>query len=103
MHKLLITVEQVFTVRDRGFIVIPEILIDQLPEMPPKLVMLKRPDGTTINAKASFHVPHTQTKDIELTVKQLENPRYICILEDIDQSEIPIGTELWIGSYTNLG
>jgi hypothetical protein len=102
MRKLLLTVERVFVVTGRGVIVTPEIPIDQLPEIPSSSAILKRPDGTTINAKASFHIPHIHTQDIEVTLKQLNNPRYVCIVEGIDKSEIPVGTELWVESHISL-
>lgn len=51
MQKLLLTVEQVFTVTGRGVIVVPEISVDQAPEPLPSLVTLKRPDGTTAITK----------------------------------------------------
>jgi hypothetical protein len=95
MQKLLLTVEQVFTVIGRGVIVVPEISIDQISEELPSLVTLKRPDGTVASTKVAFHVAHLQTCSIRLTLETLKNPRYTCLLKDIDKASVPGGTEIW--------
>ena len=96
MQKLLLTVEQAFTLTDCGVVVVPEIPVDQAPATLPSSVTLKRPDGTTVTTKAAFHITHIQTRFVELTLDLLKNPRYTCLLKDIDKSEVPVGTEIWL-------
>ncbi|QYO67524.1 hypothetical protein [Leptolyngbya sp. 7M] len=96
MQKLLLTVEQAFTLTGRGVIVAPEIPVDQAPATLPSSVTLKRPDGTTVTTKAAFHIAHIQTRSVEHTLEILRNPCYTCLLKDIDEAAVPVGTEIWI-------
>ncbi|NJL21386.1 MAG: hypothetical protein HC895_12060 [Leptolyngbyaceae cyanobacterium SM1_3_5] len=101
MQKLLI-VEQVFAVTGRGVIVVPEISADQAPETLPNSVTLKRPDGTTANTKAAFHIAHVQTRSVEHPLEIYKILRYTCFLEDIDKAAVPVGTEIWIEQHETL-
>lgn len=96
MQKLLLTVEQSFTLTGRGVIVAPEISVDEFPATLPISVTLKRPDGTTVTTKSAFHIAHIQTRSVEHTLEILRNPRYTCLLKDIDEAAVPVGTEIWI-------
>lgn len=96
MQKLLLTVEQAFTLTGRGVIVAPEIPVDQAPVTLPSSVTLKRRGGTTVTTKATFHIAHRQTRSVEHTLEILRNPRYTCLLKDIDKAAVPVGTEIWI-------
>lgn len=98
MQKLLLTVEQAFTLTGRGVLILPEISIDKVPETQSSLVILKQPDGTTLSTKAVFHILHIQTPSIEMALEILKKPRcYTCLLKDIDRASAPIGTEIWLG------
>jgi hypothetical protein len=70
--------------------------VDQTPETLPNLVALKRPNGRTVTTKAAFHIAHIQTRPVEFTLELIKNPCYTCLLEDIDKSEVPVGTEIWL-------
>lgn len=96
MQKLLLRVEQAFVATSRGVIIVPEIPVDQVPETPPSSVVLKRPDGTTVSTKATFHISHIQTRSIEHTLKVFKKPRYTCLLKDMDKTAVPVGTEIWL-------
>ena len=96
MQKLLLTVEQTFTVTGRGVVVAPEIPFDQASETLPRILTLKRPDGTTASTKVAFHISHLQIRSVELALEILKEPRYTCFLRDIDEATVPIGTEVWL-------
>jgi hypothetical protein len=97
MQKLLLTVEQTFTVTGRGVIVAPEVPLDQALETLPSIATLKRPNGTTVSTKVTFHIPHLQVRSVELALEILKEPHYTCFLRDIDEASVPIGTEVWLG------
>jgi hypothetical protein len=99
MNKLLLKVEEVFTVSGRGVILTPDIPLEQKLPQSPVMVTLKRPDGSSIEVEAAFHIPHFQFAKVEELLKHLKNEqKYTCLLTGVEKSEVPTGTEIWLDS-----
>ena len=99
MNELLLKVEGVFSITGRGVILAPNISLEQKLPYSPVIVIMKRPDGLSIKAKASFHIPHIHFAKLENMLENLKREqKYVCILKGIEKSEVPIGTEIWLDS-----
>jgi hypothetical protein len=99
MKKLLLKVENVFSMSQRRLILAPDIPLEHKPPQTQMIVTLKRPDSSVIMVEATFHVPHFQISDIEALLEHLKNePRYVCVLKGVEKSEVPNGTEIWLNS-----
>ena len=83
----LLTVEDLFDIPGRGLIVVPGPPLHAFAEPTELAVRLERPDGTVLEATASL-TPQFQTPPPK------EN-RYAVILKEPNQSDVPIGTEIW--------
>lgn len=92
MEHFLLTVQEAFTLRGRGILVYPPVPFDQmLPErrhQPIRFrVELRRPDGTVDPVEAWFTIPTSMPPDLE---------GYDCLLRNVQKSDAPKGTEIWI-------
>jgi hypothetical protein len=88
MKRKILTIEDIFQIKGRGLIILPGPLINEFPGPDELLVELIKPDGSiilaTLTIMLSFH--HPPRKEI----------RWDCILKDIQEEDVPIGTEVWI-------
>ena len=86
---LLFKVEDVFAIKGRGLVLVPDVPVDALTQPHPHTVTLKYADGTSRNVVAIFILPMIDPA-----------PRrpvgYLCELKEVDKADVPIGTEIWI-------
>lgn len=86
MEHFLLTVQEAFALRGRGILLFPPVPFDQMPperrHQPIRFrVELRRPDGTVDPVEAWF------APDFE---------GYNCLLRNVQKSDVPKGTEIWI-------
>jgi hypothetical protein len=91
-EHFLLTVQEAFTLRRLGVEVLPLIPFDRMPleqrHAPIRfLVHLRRPDGIMHPIYARFTVPTCVSPD---------RSGYTCLLETMEKSDVPPGTEIWM-------
>jgi hypothetical protein len=86
--KKLLQVEDTFHIEGRGVIVMPTVPIDSYSGSRSRTVSLRRPDGTTTAANATFDIPCVLTPPPALY--------YLCLLVGLTKEDVPVGTEIWI-------
>ena len=85
--RRLLTVEDTFAVTGRGLMVAPMPALDQVRGPGDVDVELRLPDGTHRAARLSITA--------ELVTPTPAIRRWACLFEDLDKSEVPLGTEIW--------
>lgn len=94
MRYLLLTVERTFTLLPGVTTLSPDLPMDALPSLAPRLVTLKRPDGLATEALARFGTIHYNRPYSERTI---ENTWRLSVsFASITQEDVPPGTEVWI-------
>lgn len=86
--RLLVVVEDVFAITDRGVIVAPDV--DLGGPARSIAVELRRPDGTTIHAEARAEVPFVNPPIIP------PRARHVLRFASLTKSDVPAGTEIWV-------
>ena|SRR5689334_12458605 len=95
MQKLLLVVEQVFKIRGRGTVLLPDFTLGGAPKPHPTIVTLKRPDGTSRTAEIVFGVEHRNYGYQGPPRPSTDYWREVPSLRTIEESDVPVGTEIW--------
>jgi hypothetical protein len=90
--KHLLTVEDMFEIRERGVILAPDIPVSECSGPRFQTVMLKRPDGSTLTMQSGCNIPFINPLRPD---GQPHSVGYVCMLNGIEKPEIPVGTEIW--------
>ena len=90
MRRLMI-VEDAFTIRGRGVVVLPNFPVELFAELRSyQWVTLKRPDGKTIEVKMTIEHASLLSQDGS------RQSALMIHLPLLKKSDVPIGTELWV-------
>ena len=89
MRSLLLTVTDVFALRGGLVLVDPEF--DHPTAWGQVPVVLRRPDGSELEAVASVTIPF-------INRHPYVPPRKVCLLRGLDKAAVPIGTEVWLAA-----
>jgi len=87
MCRLLVVVEDRFLIKGRGLVPLPGIVPEGKERFRPgDPILLKRPDGSTLNWKIGG-----------LEILTPPNPRHdvVILLNDLGKADVPVGTEIW--------
>ena len=87
--RLLLVVEDVFAVGERGVIVAPDVELDR-GRTRTLAVELRRPDGSVMMAEAQATVPFVHPPQIPPRL------RHVLRFVTLAKIDVPIGTEIWI-------
>ena len=86
--RLLVVVEDVFAIGERGVVVVPDV---DFGDGKPRLfgVELRRPDGTVVQAEAEATIPFVAPLQVPPRL------RHVVRLIGLAKADVPIGTEIW--------
>ena len=90
--SLLLTIEDTFQISGRGLLVVPGPLVETFPGPARVTAELRKPDGTV--AQADLRIEH------QFQTPPPDERRYACIFQELEKSDIPIGTEVWLSRDT---
>lgn len=93
VRTLLLTVEATFQLKER-LVLAPDVPLHVLAKTYRGPVTLKRTDGIIQIVEANCVVPHDNPSPVLLNTSW--KPSYTCILHDIEQAAVPVGTEVWL-------
>jgi len=88
--RLLLVVEETFTIAGRGLVVAPDADLGAISERRIR-VELRRPDGTVASAEALAQVPFVNPPP-----PADRGLRHVLCLDGLSKPDVPIGTEIWI-------
>ena len=88
MKMLLTTVEDTFTVTNRGVIIAPFFSVKKYRFNTNEKLMIEKPNGEKFLCDAYFQIPFISPPPKEL--------QYHCALLKIEKSDVPIGSKVWI-------
>ena len=87
--KKALTVEDRFIIQGKGIVVSPWIPLDFFEgKLLPNQVELRFKDKSKLIKEAAFSVPRISHSP--------KNHVFGCFIKDIDKSECPVGTEIWV-------
>lgn len=87
--RLLLVVEDTFSITGRGLIVAPGVDLGEGPLQRHLAVELRRPDGTLAHAEVLAQVPFLYPHGLG------ESHRHQLLFPHLAKTDVPIGTEVW--------
>ena len=96
--RRILTVEDTFLLPDdRGSILSPPVTLEGAGSLELALE-LRRPDGSRVLVEAVAHIPHFHTADGVTPAP----PEHTLLLPAVDESDVPVGTEVWLIESENM-
>lgn len=93
MSIFLLKVEDIFSIKNRGLILLPRIPIEtDLPK--DAKVSIIRPDGSKLKTEAFFDIPFYSFAKIEDRITHKN--AYECVLKGLEKESVPIGSKIWL-------
>lgn len=87
MPRVLLTIEETFTVEGRGVVLLPRLEpIDEERFAAGDPVRIRRPDGTDLN---------TVMQGVEFLTTTDDSFLVILLPKHIEQSDVPVGSDVW--------
>jgi hypothetical protein len=88
--RLLLVVEDTFAISGRGLIVAPRVDLGEGPIQRRLAVELRRPDGTRTRAEALGQLPFLYPHRVG------ESECHQLLFQHLGETDVPIGTEVWM-------